>query len=163
MKSSDAESNRGLSPDFQDFVVSLNEHQVAFVLVGGYALAVHGVIRATGDIDFLYRRTKRNVHALMAAMNAFGAPPNVVDEKALMTTGIVTQFGQSPHRIDLLNEIDGVTFPEVWNGATTATVDGQRMRVIGLRELRKNKGATGRRKDQEDLRRLTAGKARRTR
>lgn len=53
MKSSDAESNRGLSPDFQDFVVSLNEHQVALVLVGGYALAVHGVIRATGDIDFL--------------------------------------------------------------------------------------------------------------
>jgi predicted nucleotidyltransferase len=76
-----------------------------------------------------------------------------------MTAGIVTQFGQPPQRIDLLNEIDGVTFPEVWKGAATVSIDTQKMRVIGLTELRKNKGATGRKKDKEDLRRLKASKA----
>lgn len=62
------EDNDALSPDFLDFIVSLNEHKVVFVLVGGYALGVHGVVRATGDIDFLYRRTKQNVRRLCTAM-----------------------------------------------------------------------------------------------
>jgi hypothetical protein len=66
------------------------------------------------------------------------------------------QFGRPPYRIDLLNEIDGVTFLEVWNGATSATLDGQTIRVIGLSELKKNKNATGRKKDEEDVRRLTS-------
>ena len=164
MTSSDAEphaeADTGFSPDFQDFIFYLNEQKVECVLVGGYALAVHGVVRATGDIDFMYRRTKKNVKRLIGAMMQFGAPANVIDEEALMRAGIVTQFGKPPQRIDLLNEIDGVKFPEVWHGATTARIDGQQIRVIGLKELRANKGATGRKKDEEDLRQLTARAAR---
>jgi hypothetical protein len=124
--------------------------------VGGYALGVHGVIRATVDIDFMYRRTKKNVKRLIGAMMQFGAPANVIDEEALMKAGIVTQFGKPPQRIDLLNEIDGVTFPQVWKGATTARIGGQKVSVIGLNELRRNKGATGRKRDEEDLRQLKA-------
>jgi hypothetical protein len=163
MTSGDIEADTALSPDFQDFIFLLNEHKVDFVLVGGYALGVHGVIRATADIDFLYRRAQKNVRGLIGAMKAFGAPPNVIDEKALMKAGIVTQFGKPPQRIDLLNEIDGVTFAEVWKGATTARVAGQTMPVIGLTELRKNKGATGRKKDEEDLRQLKAREVRNAR
>jgi hypothetical protein len=162
MTSADTEANTGLSPDFVDFIVFLNEHKVECILVGGYALGVHGVVRATGDIDFLYRRTKSNVKRLIGAMIQFGAPANVIDEDALMKAGIVTQFGKPPQRIDLLNEIDGVTFPEVWKGATTARIDGQKISVIGLKELRTNKGATGRKKDEEDLRQLTVRAARKT-
>jgi predicted nucleotidyltransferase len=150
------EANNSLSSDFLDFIACLNERHVEFVLVGGYALGVHGVIRATGDIDFLYRRTAKNVRHLCAAMNDFGAPPAVIDQPSLMTLGIVTQFGRPPYRIDLLNEIDGVTFLEVWNGATSAALDGQKIWVIGLSELKKNKNATGRKKDEEDVRRLTS-------
>lgn len=156
-------ANNGLSPHFLDFIVCLNERDVDFVLVGGYALGVHGVVRATGDIDFLYRRTAENVRALCTAMNEFGAPREVIDQTSLMMSGIVTQFGRPPVRIDLLNEIDGVTFLEVWNSATRATLDGQEIRVIGLRELKKNKNATGRKKDSEDVRRLTSQKARKKR
>jgi hypothetical protein len=156
-------ANNGLSPDFLDFIVCLNEHDVDFVLVGGYALGVHGVVRATADIDFLYRRTAANVRALCTAMNEFGAPREVIDQASLMTAGIVTQFGRPPVRIDLLNEIDGVTFLEVWSGAATATLDGQKIRVIGLRELKKNKNATGRTKDAEDVRRLASQKTRKKR
>jgi predicted nucleotidyltransferase len=155
-KHAGGDANDGLSPDFLDFIVCLNEHHVDFALVGGYALGVHGVVRATGDIDFLYRRTSKNVYALCGAMNDFGAPPEVIDEASLITPGIVTQFGSPPYRIDLLNEIDGVTFAEVWNGATTIPLGGRKMRVIGLTELKKNKNATGRKKDEEDVRRLTS-------
>ena len=162
-KPSDGEANSGLSPDFLDFIVCLNERHVDFVLVGGYAMGVHGVVRATGDIDFLYRRTRKNVRNLCAAMNDFGAPREVIDQASLRTSGIVTQFGNPPYRIDLLNEIDGVSFLEVWNGATTVTLDGQKIRVIGLSELKKNKNATGRKKDEEDVRRLTSQPSRKKR
>jgi hypothetical protein len=162
MTSADTEAATGLSADFLDFIAFLNEHKVECVLVGGYALGVHGVIRATGDIDFIYRRTRKNAKRLIRAMIEFGAPANVIDEEALMKAGIVTQFGKPPQRIDLLNEIDGVTFPEVWKGATTARIGGQTIRVIGLNELRTNKGATGRKKDEEDLRRLNVRAARKT-
>lgn len=155
--------NDGLSPDFLDFVVCLNTHGVDFVLIGGYALAVHGVLRATGDIDFLYRRTKVNVRRLCRAMEDFGAPPNVIDEVVLMTPEIVMQFGQPPFRIDLLNAIDGVDFGDVWSGAATTTIQGQEIRVIGLSELRKNKAATGRKKDEEDVRKLRARESRKKR
>jgi predicted nucleotidyltransferase len=158
-----AGDNDSLAPDFLDFIASLNEHRVDFVLIGGYALGVHGVIRATSDIDFLYRRTKAVVRRLCAAMDSFGAPSEVIDEVALMTPEIVTQFGVPPYRIDLLNAIDGVTFEEVWAGATTITVQGQPLRVIGVKELRTNKAAAGRRKDVEDVRKLGRRTARKKR
>lgn len=160
---SGGEDNNALSPDFLDFIACLNDRDVDFVLVGGYAMGVHGVVRATADIDFLFRRTNRNVARLCAAMDDFGAPPEVIAEDALMTPDIVTQFGQPPYRIDLLNSIDGVGFREVWAGAARITIEGQKMRVIGLDELRKNKAATGRRKDAEDVRRLDALKVRKRR
>lgn len=148
-------ANDVLSPDFLDLITCLNEHGVDFVLVGGYALAIHGVVRATGDIDFLYRRTKATVRRLRAALEDFGAPPEIVDEEALMTPEMVTQFGKPPYRIDLLNAIDGVTFEKVWAGAVAVTLQGQTIRVIGLAELRANKASTGRPQDAEDVRRLT--------
>jgi predicted nucleotidyltransferase len=153
----------GLSPDFLDFITCLNEEGVDFVLVGGYALAIHGVVRATGDIDFLYRRTKTTVRRLCAAMENFGAPPNVIDEDALMIPEIITQFGRQPYRIDLLNTIDGLSFAKVWKGAITVSIQGQAIRVIGLTDLRTNKTATGRPKDAEDARQLLLRKPRKKR
>jgi predicted nucleotidyltransferase len=150
------EDNDALSPDFLDFIVALNEQKVDFVLVGGYALGVHGIVRATGDIDFLYRATNANVRRLCNAMIDFGTPPEVIDEETLLEPGIVTQFGQPPYRIDLLNAIDGVTFAEVWRGADVTSLQGQEVRVIGLKELKANKSATGRKKDKEDVRRLNS-------
>ena len=157
MKQKDGgEDNDALSPDFLDFIVALNEQKVDFVLVGGYALGVHGIVRATGDIDFLYRATNANVRRLCNAMIDFGTPPEVIDEETLLEPRIVTQFGQPPYRIDLLNAIDGVTFAEVWRGADVTSLQGQEVRVIGLKELKANKSATGRKKDKEDVRRLNS-------
>ena len=148
------EGNAALSPDFLDFIACLDEQHVDFVLVGAYALGLHGVVRATGDLDILYRRSRANVRRLLAAMQEFGAPAEVIDQQALLTPDIVTQFGQPPFRIDLINAIDGVTFAEVWKGAVAVAIARRQVRVIGLDELRKSKRATGRKKDKDDLRRL---------
>lgn len=148
------EGNAALSPDFLDFIACLDEQHVDFVLVGAYALGLHGVVRATGDLDILYRRSRANVRRLLAAMQEFGAPAEVIDQQALLTPDIVTQFGQPPFRIDLINAIDGVTFAEVWKGAVAVAIARHRVRVIGIDELKKNKRATGRKKDKDDLRRL---------
>ena len=80
----------------------------------------------------------------------------IIDDEALLTEDIVTQFGQPPYRINLLNAIDGVTFAEVWKGAVAIAIGRHRVRVIGLQELKKNKRASGRKKDKDDLRMLDA-------
>lgn len=143
-----------LSTHFIDFIACLNEREVEYLLVGGYALGAHGVVRATRDIDFLYRPTERNVDSLCAALVEFGAPSSVIDKDALLDPAIVTQFGQPPNRIDLMGEISGVTFAEAWSGSLETTLSGATLRVIGLEELRRNKAATGREKDAKDLRKL---------
>lgn len=151
--------NDQLANDFRDFIECLNNNGVIFVLVGGYAVGWHGVVRATGDIDFLYERTEENVERLCAAMRAFGAPDNLVDPAFMLSSDAVTQIGNDPLRIDLLAGISGVSFADVRAGAIEAELSGNRMLVIGLNELRTNKAATGRQRDKDDLRRLARGVA----
>lgn len=145
-----------LPTDFHDFVVCLNRERADYLLVGAYALGFHGVVRATGDLDILFRPSQPNVRRLLRALASFGAPPEVLDEQALLRPEIVTQFGSPPFRIDLLSAISGVTLDEVWKGAIDALVGNEPVRVIGLKELRANKASTGRTKDRDDLRRLDA-------
>jgi hypothetical protein len=136
--------------------------KVNFVLVGAYAVGWHGVVRATGDIDFLYEQTKRNVAALCLALHDFGAPEHLIDAQFLLSQDAVTQIGLEPLRIDLLAAISGVTFGEVHRGAERIELEGRPLLVIGIKELRLNKAATGRTKDRDDLRRLDAVAARRS-
>lgn len=143
-----------LAQDFLDFIGTLNRHDVEFVLVGGYALGVHGVIRATGDIDFLYRRSTENVARLCRALEEFGAPPIVIDPTSLMHPDMVSMFGNPPVRIDLLSNISGVTYAQVWKGRVTLALNDETLHVIGLTELRASKAASGRAKDKSDLRLL---------
>ena len=87
----------------------------------------------------------------------------MIDFEALMTPDTAPMFGSPPHRIDLLSDITGVSFAQVWKGSTRVEIDGQPLRVIGLAELRANKAATGRPKDAQDLRMLGQGESRRRR
>ncbi len=84
-------------------------------------------------------------------MTAFGAPVELIDPVFLMSDNAITQIGNAPRRIDLLGSIDGLTFGEVRAGAVRGTIEGQRLLVIGLDELRINKKAAGRPKDKQDL------------
>lgn len=131
------------------------QHHVVFILVGGFAVGWHGVVRATGDINFLYEQSPKNVTRLCAALVEFGAPNHLIDTEFLLSPDAVTQLGNEPLRIDLLASISGVSFETVREGAVETDIGGQRLLIIGLDELCANKRATGRAKDKEDLRRLT--------
>ena len=155
MRERDLPRNTGsLADDFRDCIQCLNAHAVVYILVGAYAVGWHGVVRATGDIDFLYQQTPDNVHRLCAALREYGAPPHLIDREFLLSPDAVTQIGTAPLRVDLLASLTGVTFEEVLVSSIPIELDGERLRVIGLDALRKNKQATGRRKDRSDLRDL---------
>ena len=140
--------------DFKDFIRELNTQQVEYLLVGGFAVGMYGHVRATADIDFLYRRTAENIGRLMRALEHFGAPPDVIDLEHLAKPAAITAFGEPPNRIDLLASISGVSFEEARAHAVELDIAGERLPVIGLGALRANKAASGRRKDLDDLKRL---------
>lgn len=152
-----------LNPDFRDMLSALLAEDVEFLVVGAYALAAHGLPRATGDLDFWIRRSPANAARVMRALAAFGAPLDRITEADLCTPDLVYQLGMEPSRIDILTAIDGVEFDEAWPNRTVAVIDELRIPLLGLRELIRNKRATGRDQDLADVSRLEAELRRRQR
>jgi len=153
--------------DVRDFLGCLVEQGVEFLIVGGEAVILHGYPRVTGDLDVFYRRSVENVTRLFAALKAFwgGRVPGVRSASSLAEDGVIVQFGVPPHRIDLVNRIDGVSFDEAWEGRVRVRLVGLSRRItlhyIGVEALIANKRAIGRHKDLEDLRYLTGRTGRR--
>ncbi|MCB9508390.1 MAG: hypothetical protein H6697_12095 [Myxococcales bacterium] len=143
----------GLNDDFRDLLRSLLECEVEFVIVGAHALAVHGVARATGDIDIFVRATPANAQRVVAALGIFGAPVRSHGVVAADFTrpDWVYQIGLPPRRIDLLTSISGVDFETAWTRRDTLVVDGLTLPFLGIGELRANKLASGRPKDLADI------------
>jgi predicted nucleotidyltransferase len=144
-----------LPDDFRDFIRLLNRKRVRYVVVGGYAVAWHGFPRYTGGIDFLVELSERNALALIEVFREFGfkKPPAA---SLFLTPGNIVRVGWQPTRVEVMNRIDGVTFDECWNSRRAAVIGGIRVNLIDLPELLKNKRASGRPKDLEDLRNLPA-------
>jgi hypothetical protein len=149
------------SSDTLDLIKLFSKHKVKYVIVGGEAVIFYGYSRLTGDIDFFYEISPSNSINIYNAMNEFwdGDIPGISSAEEFQTSGSIIQFGQPPNRIDLLNSIDGITFNEAWESKvvqTTGSGDGEiQIFYIGLGPLIKNKTASGRYKDLDDLRFLT--------
>jgi hypothetical protein len=145
------------SSDIRDFIVLLHRHEVRYVVVGGEAVIHYGHARLTGDIDFFYDRTAENTQALFQALLTFwsGTVPGLNTAGELEEEGVIVQFGRPPNRIDLLNQIDGVTFAKAWETRITVLVetaeDAVPLHYLGLENLIRNKEAVGRPKDLDDL------------
>jgi predicted nucleotidyltransferase len=129
----------------------LNQHRVKYLIIGGYAVAYHGHPRYTGDIDFFVALSEANAKALVKVFKAFGFtdPPPAVE--LFLKPGNIVRIGREPMRLEVLNEIDGVSFAECWEKRLRRKLDGLMVNLIHLEDLRRNKGATGRPKDQDDL------------
>lgn len=140
-----------LDQDFEDFVTLLNKHDVTYMVVGGYALAFHGKPRHTGDLDIWIEATESNAQKLVEVINEFGMSSLGLTQYDFLENGVVTQIGYPPLRIDILNEIDGVSFIESFPNKLVIDVDGLRVNYIGLDDLIKNKQATGRQRDMSDV------------
>lgn len=140
-----------LNPDFKDMLSCLKEASVEFLIVGAYALAAHGLPRATGDIDILVRREDVNARRIMQAIAKFGAPTSDLSEQDFTSPDMVVQFGVEPCRIDLLTRISGVEFADAWRNKVKVEVDGLELYVLSKTDLLKNKLAAGRDKDKSDI------------
>lgn len=151
-------SGAGFSEDILTFLRILSRHRVRYVIVGGEAVIFHGYPRVTGDVDFFYENTAVNAERLFEVLLEFwdGRIPGITIAKELRATGLVLQFGRPPHRIDLMNRIDGVSFVEAWRSRVPVRLQTALgfvlTRYIDLPPLLKNKRATGRIKDLEDAR-----------
>ncbi len=148
----------GFSEDILAFLQLLAARRVRYLVVGGEAVIYHGYPRVTGDVDFFYENTGANAQRLFNTLLDFwaGRIPGVRSPEELREPGLIFQFGRPPHRIDLMNRIDGVSFLEAWRSRITARLETASgpvpIRYIDLGPLLKNKRASGRAKDLEDAR-----------
>src|SRR5687768_11581444 len=145
------------SADTLEFIRLLQEHAVRYLIVGGEAVIYHGYARFTGDVDFFYALDGDNPERLFKALQEFwsGNIPSVDSADDLKQAGYIIQFGRPPNRIDLLSSVDGVEFEEAWNGREIVGIEGTPVPLsssfLSLEMLMRNKRASGRPKDLDDL------------
>jgi len=139
-----------LNKDYRDMVECLQKEGVEFMLVGGYAVALHGWPRMTFDIDFWIMANPQNAAAVMRAIKAFGAPLMDLEEEDFHRPGMVFQIGTEPQRIDILSAVSGISYEDALSRAVLMDVDGLMLKVISLDDLIANKRASGRPKDLAD-------------
>lgn len=142
--------------DFQDFIKSINNAKVKYVLVGGYSVIFHGFPRTTGDLDIFVEVSKENYQKLSKAFFEFGLSVfDMTEENFLFNKNMtVFSFGRAPVSIEILKEISGLSFEEVYSNAIDTEIEEIPVKVIQLKDLIKNKKASGRAKDLNDLENL---------
>ena len=145
-----------LNEDYRDMLRILSEEKVDFLLVGAYALAVHGYLRATMDIDLWVMPSPRNAEAVLKALSRFGAPLHEVTQSDFESEGTVFQIGIAPRRIDILTSVTGLEFAEVYARSILVNVDGIDVHVPTLDAMIANKTSTGRTRDLADVEALEA-------
>jgi hypothetical protein len=144
-----------LSRDFVEFFACLNDQRVDYLLVGGHALAFHGLPRFTKDIDFWVRPTGENADRVLAALAAFGFGDVGLTRLDFSTEGRVVQLGQPPNRIDILTSISGAEFSSAFARRIETRYRGHPLFVIHRDDLIASKIAAGREQDLLDVKKLT--------
>ncbi len=142
-----------MNEDFLDLLEALQQTGVEFLIIGAHALSVHGVTRATGDLDIVVATTAHNAERLVQALNLFGArlSEHGISAADFRRADMVYQMGLPPRRIDVLTSIDGCRFEDAWAARVHVEVAGRQLPFLGLADLIANKQATGRPKDLLDI------------
>lgn len=143
-----------LQKDLREFIELLNSKKVKYLLVGGHAVAYHGFPRFTGDIDLFIECSASNLALVGKVLTDFGFATLAAQVSPASAAGMIFQLGRPPNRIDLVTAIDGVSFKEAWEGREAAILDGLPVNVLSKPLLIRNKRASGRPKDLEDVRQL---------
>lgn len=144
-----------IHPDFKDLLQLLEEREVEYMIVGGYAVAYHGYPRFTKDIDVFYDASDENVRRLRDALIAFGFGEDELPHDIFTAKGNVLTFGIAPSRVDFINDIDGVTFKVARPNAVRGKYGDVEVTFIGFDDLIQNKRSTQRAKDKADIEELT--------
>ena len=143
-----------LNPDFKEFIASLNDNNVRYLVVGGYAVALHGHPRFTKDLDVWVDCSQANASAIVKALAQFGMGSLGLTENDFLMPDQVIQLGYPPNRIDLLLSISGVKFSDCYNKRVVVELDQILVNFIDLEHLKQNKKAAGRYQDLADLENL---------
>lgn len=145
-----------MTEDFKDLLRAFNANAVKYLIIGGHALSVYTEPRATKDLDLFIRSEPENAKAAFRALAQFGAPLQGMSETDFVD-GTTFQIGQPPNRIDVLQQIAGITFDEAWEHRVEGSIDGEvKAPVISREDLIRNKLASGREQDLLDVKVLRA-------
>ncbi|NES23832.1 MAG: hypothetical protein F6K41_34180 [Symploca sp. SIO3E6] len=144
-----------LNQDFKEFIQLLNEHKVHYLVIGGYAVALHGHPRYTKDLDIWVEMESNNAKRLMDALTAFGFGSVGLTQEDFLAPDQVIQLGYPPNRIDLVTTPDGVNFATCYQSKIEVKIDDISVYFIDLDNLKINKKASGRLQDLADLEKLS--------
>jgi len=140
-----------MNQDFIDLLRAFADAEVRFLVVGAYALALHGRPRATGDLDVWVEATPENAARVVRALAAVGAPLTDIAEADFAREGVTYQIGVPPGRIDILTDLTGINFGEAWADRMRRPFGNVEVDFIGRASFIRNKRATGRPKDLGDI------------
>jgi hypothetical protein len=145
--------------DFRDFIRSLNDQEVDYILVGGMAVILHGYVRTTGDMDVWVKKTKDNYHRIVKAFAQFGMPVFDMSEANFLSDDFdVWMFGIEPVKIELMTAVKGLDFDEAFQLSQIHTEEHVMIRFLHINSLISAKKAAGRYKDLDDIEQLQKGK-----
>lgn len=144
-----------LNQDFKEFIQLLNDNQVRYLVVGGYAVAMHGYPRYTKDIDIWLEMTPENAQATVKVLQQFGFGSLNLQPDDFLAPDSIIQLGYPPNRIDLITTPDGVNFETCYNSRVETNINGTMVCFIDLENLKLNKKASGRLQDLADLENLS--------
>lgn len=140
-----------LPDDFKEFLRLLNSNEVEYLLIGGFAVAYYGYPRATSDIDVWVARSEANSTRVVAALKEFGFGTPELNAELFMKPNCIVRMGVPPMRVEVLTSISGVEFAKCYASRLQAELESIQVSLIGLDDLKKNKRASGRHKDLDDL------------
>ena len=144
-----------LDKDFNEFVALFVANDVRFLIVGGYALAAHGLPRATGDLDAWVWINPENALKVLSSLEEFGFTGLGITTDDFTRADSIVQLGYPPYRIDILTSIDGIEFNAAWENRLMVNLDGIEVPFISRTDLILNKRLVGRPQDIADVKRLT--------
>ena len=137
--------------DYEELLRLLNKSKVKYCIVGSYAVAFYARPRYTKDMDIFVEPTAENGKRIIKALSEFGFQGLNLKEDDFSQKGMIVQLGYEPIRIDILTSIEGCSFEEVWEGRKKATYGKEKVFIIGIEELVKNKKSSQRKRDMADL------------
>lgn len=141
--------------DFKDFILNLNQYEVEYIVVGGYAVIIRGYSRSTGYIDIWVNKTEENYIKLQKAIKEFGLPDIAIKKEEFFSENFdVFAFGKPPYAIEIMTEVKGLDFISTYNNSTIEQINETPVRIIHLQNLLQAKKAAGRSKDLNDIENL---------
>jgi predicted nucleotidyltransferase len=143
-----------LPQDFKEFLQLLNDHEVKYLLVGGYAVGYHGFPRATVDMDIWVAINPQNAQKIVTVLEEFGFNFPELNVDLFLKQDKIIRMGIPPMRLEILTTVSGVEFEICYQNRIIAELDGVQIDMIGLDDLKRNKLAAGRHKDLNDLENL---------